>query len=129
MKIHEKIQAEFGLQMYGPEAEESDHMLARRTIVEAVTLIRARVKNGRLVLQHNIEYGFIRNLIGGSAIAVFIALFDMVLFGKFVPNAIAYYLSLGFTVAYFLLILLGRFLIQRYGVRYAKILIQEYLLI
>lgn len=128
-RLHSKILNDFGITIYSPEKEESDHISARKIIVESVSMIRGKVKNGQLLLQHNIEYGFMRNLIGGSLVALYISIFNIYVFGFFFPNQLGFYLSMGMALAYLLVVGIGRYLIGRYGIRYAKVLIQEYLLL
>jgi len=128
MNIHSKIANDFNMAVCTIEQESLDETGARRIIVDCVSLIRGRVKDGRLLLQHNIEYGFVRNLIGGSAVAVFIAIFNLVVFGYFIEEVLPFYISLFLAITYLLIIMIGGKVIQRYGLRYAKILIQEYLL-
>ncbi|MES2471069.1 MAG: hypothetical protein V4526_02450 [Patescibacteria group bacterium] len=127
-RLHSKILAEFAIQIHSPEQEDTDIMAARRTLVESVSMIRGKVKNGQLLLQHNIEYGFARNLIGGSLLALYVSIFNLYVFGFFFPNQLGFYLSLSVGMIYLLIVIIGRYLIGRYGVRYAKVLIQEYLL-
>lgn len=128
-KIHSKIYADFGLQICSIREEESDNNKARKTIVECVSMIRGKVKDGRLLLKHNIGYGFARNLIGGSVIAVFVSIINLFVFGYFSLNLLAFWISLFLALVYLLIMLTGRSIISRYGVRYAKVLIQEYLLL
>lgn len=127
-RLHSKILAEFSIKIHSPEQEGKDIIAARRTIVESVSMIRGKVKNGQLLLQHNIEYGFARNLIGGSLLALYISIFNLYVFGFFFPNQLGFYLSLFVGIAYLLIVAIGRYLMGRYGVRYAKVLVQEYLL-
>lgn len=127
-RLHSKILAEFAIQIHPTEQEDKDVIAARRTIVESVSMIRGKVKNGQLLLQHNIEYGFARNLIGGSLLALYISIFNLYIFGFFFPNKLGFYLSLFIGIAYLFIVVIGRYLMGRYGVRYAKVLIQEYLL-
>lgn len=98
----------------------------RKRIVECVGLIRSKVKDGRLVLQHNTEYGFVRNLVGGSTIAALISVVNVVIFVYFHPDSVALTLSIVLAVIYLFIASLGKYLIRRYGYRYSKVLIQEY---
>ncbi len=127
-KIHTEIFADFGMQICSFEEENLDIQSARRTIIECVSMIRGKVKNGQLLLQHNIEYGFVRNLVGGSLMALYISVANLYILGFLFPNRIGFFLSLFTSIIYLFIVMIGRFLIERYGVRYAKILIQEYLL-
>lgn len=128
-KVHAKVLSDFGIKIRSFEEENKDIVAARRIIVESVSMIRGKVKNGHLLFQHNIEYGFVRNLIGGSLLALYISIFNLYIFGFFFPNQLGFYLSLFTVFIYLFFVVIGRYLIGRYGARYAKILIQEYLLI
>jgi len=128
LNIHSKIANDFNMTVYDFEQESLDEMGARRIIVDCVSLIRGKVKDGRLILQHNIEYGFARNLIGGSTVAVLVSVFNLIIFGYFMEQFIPFYISLFLVIAYLIIVIIGRKIIQQYGLRYAKILIQEYLL-
>jgi hypothetical protein len=128
-KIHSKVLNDFGIQIYSIEQESSDITSARRIIVESISMIRGKVKNGQLLLQHNIEYGFVRNLVGGSLLALYISIANLYILGLLAPNQIGFFLSMFTAIIYLFIVIIGRYLIRRYGVRYAKILIQEYLLL
>jgi hypothetical protein len=127
-RLHSKILNDFGITIYSPEKEERDRVSARKIIVECISMVRGKVKDGQLLLQHNIEYGFARNLIGGSLLALYISILNIYVFGFFFPNQLGFYLSLAMAIVYLVIVAVGRYLIGRYGVRYAKVLIQEYLL-
>jgi hypothetical protein len=127
-RLHAKIFSDFGIQVCTAQEEISENERARKIIVECVSMIRGKVKDGRLLLQHNIEYGFIRNLVGGSVISVFLSIINLFIFGYFFYNQLAFSLSLFMAIFYLAMVMMGRFLLGRYGIRYAKVLIQEYLL-
>lgn len=127
-RLHKKILNDFGIHVYTIAQENQNTTSARRIVVESVSMIRGKVKNGQLLLQHNIEYGFVRNLIGGSLPALFFSIVNIYIFGFLFQNKTAFVLSIFTTVFYFLLIAFSKYLVKQYGVRYAKILIQEYLL-
>lgn len=125
-KIHSKITEDFDLQVCTIAEEEKNETQTRKRIVECVGLIRSKVKDGRLVLQHNTEYGFVRNLVGGSTIAALISVVNVVIFVYFHPDSVALTLSIVLAVIYLFIASLGKYLIRRYGYRYSKVLIQEY---
>lgn len=127
-RIHSKILVDFGIQVFSAKQEEKDVAAARRTIAESVSMIRAKVGNGQLLLQHNTEYGFARNLVGGSVPALYMSVVNLYIFGVIFPNSTAYFISIFTSIAYFLLVLMGKQIIDRYGMSYAKILVQEYLI-
>lgn len=125
--IHKKISDDFGVVLFAKEQEEKDVHGARKRIVESMSFVRAKVKDGRLVLNHNREYGFARNFIGGSVVAVMLSIANLFVFGCWVPNPVAYYISLFLAIIYLFAIMFSGQIMKRYGIRYAKVLIQEYL--
>lgn len=127
-KIHSKILTDFGIKIYSPDEESRDTVSARKIVMESISMVRGKAKDGRLILKHNREYGFTRNLIGGSVPAVYLSILNICLFGIFFPNPLAYYLSIFLALTYLFIIIISKYVIGRYGVRYAKVLIQEYLL-
>ncbi len=125
--VHTRIKSDFGLEVFVISAEARDENGARKRLAEAVALIRQRVKNGRLVLQHNIEYGFFRNLIGCSVIAVLVTLLNILIFYSIAPNTLALWTSLVLLILYLLPIIFAKPMMATHGKRYARVLIQEYL--
>lgn len=126
LKIHEKINNDFGLSLANENEETNDVDNSRKRIVEAVSRIRRKVGKGTLLLQHNIEYGFIRNFIGGSIPALIFTLINICLaFDPFKTSILILSIVSGFI--YLLSILSSKYLVNRFGILYAKILIQEYM--
>ena len=52
------------------ESETLNELTCRKQVVTAVSQIRNSLRENKLLLQHNIEYGFFRNFLGGSLIAI-----------------------------------------------------------
>lgn len=127
-KIEEKIKSKFDINLLSSIEEAADELRARKLIVTTVSQIRNVLRNNAMLLQHNIEYGFFRNLIGGSFIAFVVSL--ILVFLSYYDNDFATRnLGLIFTAIYFFPILLSRFIINRYGKYYAKILYEQFLTI
>lgn len=125
-KIRRKVSTDFQVNLPNREDELSDDTDCRKRIIESVGLIRNKVKDGNLLLQHNMEYGFARNLIGGSLLALCISGLDILYFLK-IGNIIVEYLSIALTVFFILCLILSRTIINHLGKVYAKRLFQEYL--
>ncbi len=125
-KIRERIQKDFKITLLTEEEELVDPVNARKMIIEAVGLIRQKVKNGRLLLQHNIEYGFARNLIGGSILGLIMSIVDSVYF-YLQSNKLLFGLSLTLIVCFAILLCIHKPIIKHLGNQYAKRLFQEYL--
>lgn len=126
-QVHEKIKTDFGIVLSTQKEEANNELDARKRIVEAVGHIRNRVKDGYLLLQHNIEYGFMRNFIGGSTVALILCLFNILFFCAYEKNSTALVLSISLFVLYSIPVLFSKMIISYYGNNYAKRLIEEYM--
>lgn len=126
-KIYSKVSNDFQVTLPTMEEEASATDATRRKISEAISLIIDKVANGRLTLQHNIEYGFVRNLTGGSAIAVVASIFNCAFFGWVKPNENALVASLTLAGLYLLPIVFAKPVLKFYSKQYAQILFREYI--
>lgn len=126
MKLRKKILLDFEIHLPSKESEGKNLDKAKQQIVEAVGLIRQKVKDGRLLLQHNIEYGFARNLIGGSIIGVLMSIFNAIYFYG-INNNLLVWISIFLAIIFSSLLLLHRVIINHLGNQYAQRLFQEYL--
>ncbi|MCL7764375.1 hypothetical protein MPF19_13190 [Polaribacter sp. Z014] len=127
LQIVQKIATDFNIQLLDSNSENNNEEEARKTISSAVAQIRNATRNNSMLLQHNIEYGFVRNLIGGSVLAVIISIFNIFIFQYTFSNSFAFKLNLVFLCIYILPIILSKLLINKYGKYYAKILFEQYL--
>lgn len=125
-KIREKIRTDFGLTLLNKLEESDSELEARKKIKEAVDLIRNKVKDGRLLLQHNIEYGFVRNLIGGMIISIPFSLFNVIFF-ILQKNVLAIVLSAVILLLFLTIYLLKKKILVYFAHNYASILYNEYL--
>ncbi|KOH44239.1 hypothetical protein [Sunxiuqinia dokdonensis] len=127
LQIVQKIATDFSIHLLDSNAEKENEQEARKTISSAVAQIRNMTRDNSMLLQHNIEYGFMRNLIGGSVLGAIISMINIFLFQYAFSNPFALKLNLVFLGIYILPIVLSKFLINRYGKYYAKILFEQYL--
>lgn len=127
MKVRERVRADFKIELPTHEEELADEARSRKRIVEIVGLIRNKVGKGQLLIQHNIEYGFVRNLISGSVIGLIASAVDIYLFRYYYISNKAFTVSIITAVFFGAVLLLSKYLINRYGYLYAKRLFQEYL--
>lgn len=125
-KIEDKIKSKFDIILLTNIEESADEPRARILIATTVSQIRNILRENTLLLQHNIEYGFFRNLIGGSFLAFVISL--IIVLHSFYNGEIAT-TNLGWilTMVYFIPILFSKIIINRYGKYYAKILYEQFL--
>ena len=127
IKIREKMAADFGVILPTKEDENFDEVNSRMRIVEVMALVRKKLHGNKFLLQHNIEYGAMRNAIGGSIIGAMLSLAGIVFFSVYLPIELAVYINMITLSIYMLLILLSKIIIEFYGKNYAKILYREYL--
>lgn len=126
-KIHAKVKDNFDINIPSAKDEEAYTQQSRKLISEAVGQIRTKVGDGRLVSQHNAEYGFSRNLAGGAIIAFMVSFLDIAVFGFIFYNLTAFWLSIIIALIYLLLVLFSKKIILAFGNSYAQKLIEEYM--
>lgn len=125
-KIRSKIQTKFGLVLMTESEESTEESKSRKQIVTAVSQIRNCLRGNSLLLQHNIEYGFFRNLLGGCLIAVFFSI--IILIGGIIKHESSIKLTgVILIIIYFIPILLSKPIIKRFGNYYSKILYEQFL--
>lgn len=127
IQFRQKVKSEFKVTLLTEKEEKSDESLARTKIVETMALIRKKLHNNKFLLQHNTEYGMIRNAIGGSVFGIIFSLFNIIFFKYCFIALTAVYINMFLFIIYLLLILFSKILINFYGNNYAKILFREYM--
>lgn len=126
-KIRDKIESDFNIKLLDKEQESQKNIKARKLIVNSVGLIRGKVKDGDLLIQHNIEFGFFRNLIGGSWLGAFFSFLNIILFHFALSNLSLLIISLVCFIFYLIIIIFSKHIMRGYGELYAKRLFIEYL--
>ena len=125
-RIREKAELEFNINFLKSVEETENELTARKTIRDIVGLIRRKVGDGTLTLQHNIEYGFFRNLIGGSTISFLMAC-TLIYLSIENGNRFILGISIILTTIYLALILLSKKILFAKGGLYCDILFQDYM--
>lgn len=125
-KIRDKIAAKFQIDLLNASEEQQNHENARKLIATAVSQIRNALRGNVILLQHNIEYGFWRNLIGGSLIALF---FSAIIIWYGYSNDFPDQVTVGFIcfIVFLIPVILSKMIIHYYGKYYAKILYEQFL--
>ena len=124
--IRKKIKDKFDMQLLGEQGEISDELTARKRIVPAVSMIRNYLRGNKLLLQHNIEYNFFRNLAGGCIIAIMFSLVILV-YSILNKNTMWVNISLILLIIYLLPVIFSRYIINRFGCYYSKTLYEQFL--
>ncbi len=122
-QIRQSVSKDFSIQLPTAKEEADDEKGARRRIKDAVRVIIGKVKDGYLVLQHNIEYGFVRNLWGASLVGLLGSVLLIVISDRLSPLHIV---GVACLIGYGLYLLFGSAIIKYFGRAYARKLIEEY---
>ena len=125
-RIRETAESDFSIKFLNQEEEIANEVVARKTIRDIVGLIRRKVGDGTLTLQHNIEYGFFRNLIGGSIIS-FLMSCELIYLCIEISNRFVLSISIILAITYLTLILLSKKILTTKGGLYCDILFQDYI--
>ncbi|AEI52157.1 hypothetical protein [Runella slithyformis] len=126
-KIRKKIKEHFDMEMFDAQREAADEIRSRFLIKEAVGQIRVLLKDNEMLLNHNIEYGALRNFLGGCIQAVFFSLVLIIKALFFPYDKGLLIVAVIFLVIYGSFLLMSKWLIQKYGNNYARILYQQFL--
>lgn len=124
--IRNKIKNKFQINLVDAELEIKDENNARKIIAMAVSQIRNSLRGNSMLLQHNIEYGFWRNLIGGSLVAFIISVVIFI-YGNIQHLPDQQTVGLICSIIYFLPVVFSAVIIRHYGKYYAKILYEQFI--
>ncbi len=124
--ISEKIFSFFNITLLNPVEEQQDDLRARNLIVHAVSQIKNKLRDNAVLFQHNIEYGFIRNLIGGSLIAIVFSI-AIIIYALIYSKGTLRNTGIILLIIYSLPIILSRLLITKYGRYYAKVMYEQFM--
>lgn len=73
-EIAAKVKATFGIKLPTREEEQTNLILAKRMIADAVSQIRQHSRGDIILRQYNMEFGFCRNYLGAGVWSVFLIL-------------------------------------------------------
>lgn len=128
IKFAKKVKKDFDITLSTKEEEKKDKQETyKRKIIEAFSHIRKRINNNSFVLQHNIEYGAMRNSLGGSVIGIVISACNVAFFYFVTYDLTAIVLSILLFVIYLFMLIFSSSILKSYGRSYAKIIIREYM--
>lgn len=124
-KVRKKVETSFGIHLLPLEKEQENLEEAKKTIRDAVNLIRKQVKDGDKTLQYNIHYGCSRNLIAGSLFALPLSVLDAYLFG--IQNNAGLYFSVALAVFFLFALIFNKTILTHYANAYAECLLSEFI--
>lgn len=127
-KYRKLILDRFDFELLNKEEEEADPIEAKKRLNEATELVKEVIGDGRLVLDHNIRFGFFRNLIGGTIISIPLCVAFIILGVFWVENYKSSSLMLGVLLFFYLIVFILRKPILVYnGEAYARKLLAEFM--
>jgi hypothetical protein len=124
--IRDKILSKYGIALLNVNDELQNEKRARGLIVVAVSQIKNALKDNKTLFQHNLEYGFCRNLIGGCVLAVTFAAI-IFLYGYFNSHEGLKVFGIISFLVYLLPIVLSKLIVHSYGRYYGKVLYEQFL--
>jgi hypothetical protein len=125
--LAKKVKEDFNLTLPNLKDENENEEDVKIRIREIVESIINKVRNGHLLLQHNIEYGFFRNLLGGSVVASVVSVVNIFLFLFFFKSKILVITSAVLLSIYLLVIIFRKKVLKQFSEEYTKVLFREYL--
>lgn len=124
--IYNKLELDFNIKLPSKKEQEENVIDARKRISEVMSLARKRIWNWKLLLQYNIEYWFLRNLIWWSIFAIIFSLIWIIL--SLCKNDLTLIIISWVLFLFFLIIFLMRnIFLEKTWKLYARTLIQEYM--
>ena len=126
-KYRKIVKQDFGIELLNKNSEASDVKEAKKRLDEVTKHVILKIKEGHLVLKHNIWYGFVRNLIGGAIFSVIFCLMDILIGAAIVKSSRLVVISVVLLIPYVLLLAFWKPLLRQNAEAYAKQLIAEYI--
>jgi hypothetical protein len=124
-QMRDKMKEKFGIALLSPEEELQDELRARNLINTCIGQVRIALKGNTMLLQHNIEYGFWRNLIGGALLALLFSL-AIFIYGNVMHLRDLKTIGIILFIIYLIPIVLSKQIIRTYGKYYSKILYEQF---
>jgi len=117
----------FGLTLPSMEDEQKNPDEAIRQLRELSKHLVIFIKDGDLVLSHNIWYGFVRNIIGGAVFAIIACLINIIIGTLFIQNVVLWASSLVMLILFAILFALREKVLIQHAEAYGKQLIAEFM--
>lgn len=111
----------------GKAMMENNEDKARLLLYEATTMVKNAMRDNALVRQHNIEYGMLRNLCGGSLGGLILGILALTFLLFIEADNGWLVMTTGLILFYILILLVSPVLLKYYGKIYAETLYEQYL--
>ena len=126
-KLYKKIKSDFDFVLPDASEQLKNEVSSRKRIAEGIGFVRKKVGNGELLLQHNIEYGFLRNLAGASLVSEVIV--SLLLVSKYFMGVpiIPTWVLVVLIIIYLIPLIIHMIYNKEIAALYARTLFSEYL--
>ena len=125
-KYRELIRRDFGMDLLDETAEAENPDEAKKRLNEATKQVILRVKDGHLVMKHNVWYGFVRNVIGGAVFSLLFCSMNIVSGALILRSRNLVIMSSVLVIPYAFLLLFWKPLMKQNAEAYANQLFAEY---
>lgn len=124
-RYYQYIMIDFNVDM-SKELKKLETETQKRTMITRIVgQIRTKLRGNKMLLQHNIEYGFFRNLVGGCLIALLTSI-ALLIISICEHNCSIKLTSIVMIVFYLLPIIFSKQIITFHGKNYASVLYEQY---
>lgn len=125
-KYRQSVKRDFKIDLLSETEEVADFVEAKKRLDEVAKLIKVKIKSGYLVLNQNVWYGFVRNLIGGSLYSVLFCTINIIVGAKY-NNSLLIISSIILFPVYAAMLLFYKQILTQTAEAYANQLIAEFL--
>lgn len=125
-KIRTKIRDKYDITLLSQEDEAIEETRGRKLIKTAVSQIRISLRGNPMLQDHNIHFGFFRNLVGGSLLATVFSILILILAFVYSYQTLKP-ISILLIIIYMMPVLFSSFFIRRHGDYYSRILYEQFL--
>lgn len=115
-----KVKTTFGIKLPTKEDEKADLDMAKKTIADAVCLIRQNCRGDMILMQYNIEFGFCRNYLGASVWSILLII--SIGIANIFCDWLSWWVIVGMLIIQVLLMVACYMLLETRGWTYAKYL-------
>lgn len=126
-KYRTNVKRDFDIDLLDETSEANDPDDARKRLAEAAKQVILKVGKGQLVFKHNVWYGFIRNVIGGSFFSLAFCCLNILIGTTVMKSTRLVVVSLALLVPYGFVLIVRKRLLRQNAEAYAKQLIAEYI--
>ena len=125
-RYRELIKRDFDMDLLDETAEAKDAKEAKKRLNEATKQVILKLKDGHLIMKHNVWYGFVRNVIGGAVFSVAFCVLNILSGAVILKSYKLVIISTVLVIPYAFLLIFWKPLMKQNAEAYANQLFAEY---